>query len=135
MLVLRSVGLGVVAVSMLACGSAASSDQNSASKKESVGTSRSAIQGGVLDTKSSFAVAIRLERGLCSGTLIAPNLVLTARHCTEQTPSRRSDGCEDQALLDPSQIYVTTNAEPLESMSFEDWTPVSKIMVGPKKNG
>jgi MYXO-CTERM domain-containing protein len=49
---------------------------------ETTSTTRGAIQGGSLDSANKFAVAI-LGKNLevCSGTLIAPNLVLTARHC------------------------------------------------------
>jgi len=43
---------------------------------------RSAIVGGATDStdKSIFGIYIN-EMALCTGTLIAPNLVLTARHC------------------------------------------------------
>lgn len=49
---------------------------------ETTSTTRGAIQGGALDSGDHFAVAIvDSANGMCSGTLIAPNLVLTARHC------------------------------------------------------
>lgn len=49
---------------------------------ETTSTTRGAIQGGALDSGDKFAVAIvDASNGMCSGTLIAPNLVLTARHC------------------------------------------------------
>ncbi len=53
---------------------------------EEVGSVSSAVQGGSVDSDPShaYAVVIQLPGSLCSGTLIAPNLVLTARHCVAE---------------------------------------------------
>jgi hypothetical protein len=39
------------------------------------------ILGGTVDTRTRGVVGVSANGGICSGTLIAPNLVLTARHC------------------------------------------------------
>jgi len=45
-------------------------------------TESDAIVGGQVDTKHQAVVGMLIQdQALCSGTLIAPNLVLTARHC------------------------------------------------------
>jgi hypothetical protein len=72
---------------------------------EPTGTQSSAIYGGVLDNDASQnASVVAIEIGavgdesfyLCSGTLIAPNVVLTARHCVSTqlttTPICDQDG-------------------------------------------
>jgi MYXO-CTERM domain-containing protein len=50
------------------------------------------IYGGVRDgdsRASASVVALRIgPTGLCTGTLVAPNLVLTARHCVSETTAR-----------------------------------------------
>jgi V8-like Glu-specific endopeptidase len=55
---------------------------------ESTSKSSAPIIGGVADTTDTWAVGIDIGGfGICSGTLIAPNLVLTARHCVSKTTS------------------------------------------------
>lgn len=78
---------------------------------ESTSTSRGAIQGGTLDSKNAFAVAILDEsNSVCSGTLIAPNLVLTARHCVAGGGSDPIDCATDrfESPRAPSSFKVTT---------------------------
>lgn len=71
-----------------------------------------AIAGGVRDRgRHPAVVALLLDGGgLCSGTLVGPRAVLTARHCVSETasqvrcPSRRAQVLRD---LDPRGIAIT----------------------------
>lgn len=61
---------------LLACGASS----------EDVGGGAGAVQGGARDAAHGYAVGIRSGRSVCSGALVAPNLVLTARHCVASSP-------------------------------------------------
>jgi MYXO-CTERM domain-containing protein len=64
----------VLGLGLAACSSIAPTSQS--------GVERQSIIGGELDStdRAVFGILIK-NQALCSGTLIAPNLVLTARHC------------------------------------------------------
>ena len=69
------------ALLVAACGT---SPQEEAEKTG--GTSAPIIDGTASTTEQDSAVLIMIGgRGACTGTLVAPNLVLTARHCVTQT--------------------------------------------------
>jgi hypothetical protein len=71
--------LGCAAFLLLGCGSLDPQD---------VHTQRSAIVGGIDSVAAQDSVVqLRQPRGLCSATLVAPNLVLTARHCVSAAPA------------------------------------------------
>jgi hypothetical protein len=62
-----------------------------------LGQARQPIIGGELDEATSGVVGLALDLGRrvaghCSGTLIAPNLVLTARHCVAFTEDTDPEG-------------------------------------------
>jgi MYXO-CTERM domain-containing protein len=72
-----------------------------------------ALQGGTIDPDRA-TVAVVTHRSnvatLCSGSLIAPNVVVTARHCVAETPPT-TVVCGTTPLgpsVSPSVIYVTT---------------------------
>lgn len=125
----------VLALALGGCGAEA----GSAADAEHVGEQASAIQGGTLDTmvQHNFAVGIANKLGgVCSGTLIAPNLVLTARHCV--VPPRADDivTCSDvfDPSVDASLVFVTTDANLFKAKTYyaatEIITPTSTAFCG-----
>lgn len=76
------------------------------------------IQGGTNDTTHQFAVGIVINMSdgtaLCSGALLAPNLVATARHCVAAIPASGIVTCPDTkfgAVTAASNIVVSTGAD------------------------
>ena len=72
-----------VSASALACSSPDAPDARDA-REDALGTARSPIINGAASPPSQDSVVIILmgqAGGFCTGTLIAPNVVLTARHC------------------------------------------------------
>src|SRR5438132_127277 len=85
---IRFVGAVAFVASVWAVG--CSSNATHEARDEGVSATAQAIQGGTSDTTHTFAVGVcGGAKGqcqfTCSGALIAPNLVVTARHCVEQT--------------------------------------------------
>ncbi len=82
-------------------------------KAERLGSQSSAIQGGEMDTNAAHNFAVGVANrlgGVCSGTLIAPNLVLTARHCVIPPQATESVTCANvfPANVSPASLYITT---------------------------
>ena len=104
----------------LACGLAACAPLPDAPPEpsERTGQASSPIAGGTADTESSAVVAFFYVAagGLCSGTLIAPNVVLTARHCVSPTLGEVAGGvaCSKTYSGEPGSplsFLVTTKPE------------------------
>jgi hypothetical protein len=78
-------------------------------ESEQLGRVSQPIIGGALDESTSGVVGLALDLGTrvaghCSGTLIAPNLVLTARHCvafTENTDEAGAVECDTAEFRNP----------------------------------
>lgn len=77
---------------------------------EALGDDEGAIQGGSVDRTHSFAVAVLQGDSTCSGVLIGPNLVLTARHCVAPDDIDEVDCARDtfRPNYAPSMLRVTT---------------------------
>lgn len=86
-----------------------------ASPAEVGSTTADVVHGADADARGDAVVRLEIthpESGtkeLCSGTLVAPNLVLTARHCVAvRDASRPSPTCTADGWTDtPDQAYVT----------------------------
>ncbi len=97
--------LGLSLLSM-GCGDTATEDVNRIHRQE--------IKGGFVDAADTATVGIYAAQGyaggICSGTLIAPNLVLTAQHCVAEVATQYVI-CGETAFgtkLSPNNLLVTT---------------------------
>ena len=127
---------------MVGVASCASAGSATASHDEPAANAVSeAIIGGHLDnsTKGVVALAFKAHNQVavfCSGSLLAPNLVLTARHCIAQIGDGSSeevhcDNSQFTAKYDPRQIYVSTDATPVAGGLLY---PVKEIREAPGSN-
>jgi secreted trypsin-like serine protease len=132
----RWAGAGVVALALVCC---AASCGNAPPPGDYVGTTTSGIQGGTTDTTHKFAVGIVQfddaagTMAFCTGVLLTPNLVATARHCVQSLPPVSDDAPSDEidcsksifgTLFPLDSIYVTT-----DTTIGSKLTSVSQIIV------
>jgi V8-like Glu-specific endopeptidase len=118
--------LGVVFACAAGCGTAPSSTI------ERTASTSSPIQDGTADTTHAFAVAVIQRQGgsraaFCSGVMLAPNLVATARHCVSDLASDKIV-CNTSmfgAVVPASVMVVSTSP----SVSNGPLLDVAKIVV------
>lgn len=99
---------------------------------ERVRASAVAIQGGYDDATDTAVVGIRIDgTGVtCTGSLVAPNLVLTAQHCVASVPTGPLDASTTFGALRPARaLYVTTRAT--FSVRSADYHRVAEVLVPP----
>ncbi|HEX7667350.1 MAG TPA: trypsin-like serine protease, partial [Polyangiaceae bacterium] len=101
----------------------ASGCSSAPSTSEATNSGSSAIQGGKTDSSDAFAVGIvGLDNSsgsggqggsvaICSGAMIAPNLVLTARHCVADVGAEQVNCDTDKfgTTHDASTFYITND--------------------------
>ncbi len=106
----------------------------SAPSSQRVSKTAAAIQGGAADATDTFSVAVMdPSNETCSGTLIAPNLVLTARHCVATDTGGSFVDCSKDtfnAPVAPSSLRVSTGA----SATFADSPYAAAKVLVPSSN-
>ena len=99
-------------------------------EEEAIGIYGQPIKGGYMDAEDTAVVGIydAASGGQCTGSLIAPNVVLTARHCVSNTPEAIQCGqAKPGGLHSAKYFYVTTRTD-LYSNKASDYHKVREVI-------
>ncbi len=121
---------GAMVVTSVLAGSGCSTEPASR-QGESTGATAQAIQGGSTDTTDKFALGVCIGSqcsGICSGALILPNVVATARHCVSDSPQLID--CSKNPTFGSAKgpFKVTTNTQMFDGDS-KGWYSVKSVHV------
>jgi MYXO-CTERM domain-containing protein len=114
------------------------SGQERTAAGEKIGTSSHAIQDGLVDTTAQYkyAIGVSTNGGICSGALIASNVVVTARHCVEnidyknpQVPKTIDCSLNPTFTTGKGPVQVTTDTY----FNSAQWRSVKQVLVTTSK--
>lgn len=101
-----------------------------------LGSTAQAVQGGAPDgTDHPFAVGVcnggkNNCQGFCSGTLIAPNLVVTARHCVDKTTKIVDCATNPVFGARNTSMWITTHDKMTQNPNI-GWHQVKSVVTPP----
>lgn len=118
------------------------------SSTETTASQASAVLGGTTDDQDTGVVAIFIDKStdfpeglFCSGVLVAPNLVMTARHCVGGLTGALSPKCEDSGSYPATRPKAPAPANTFEVVNTTDAygsdkpTKVKRVFVPPDPDG
>ena len=115
-----------------ACSIAACGSQGSASAVKQVSAAISGGEPDSVDSNVFILVSHRKTEGvaLCSASLIAPNLLLTARHCVADTTSEQvTCGVTTAGTPFPANTFFAANAQSVDQVTKDGAFSVSSVSV------
>jgi V8-like Glu-specific endopeptidase len=115
-----------------ACSAAACGSQGSDSDAKSVSAAISGGEPDSVDSNVFILVSHRQAEGvaLCSASLIAPNLLLTARHCVADVTSEQvTCGTTTAGAPFPADTFFAANTESVDQVTKQNAFAVSAVSV------